>query len=111
MIPWSRSECTIEAKFMENESTLSQDPPKRAFVPRLMLITFTPSSGWSKIQSRPEMIWSVPENDPSSASTLTITSFDAGATPIGATPPFPLTIPATFVPWPLSSRPAPGPLC
>ena len=84
MTPCRRSECTIEAKFFVNAVALSHRPENSAVVPRLMLITFTPYAGWSRMNWRPEMTCWVSAKDPSAASTLTITSFDDGATPTGA---------------------------
>ena len=55
------------------------------------------------------MTCAVLSKDPSAASTRTATTFVDGAMPTGAIVPLPVTIPATFVPCPLSSRAAPAP--
>ncbi len=108
--PLRRSECTIEAKVIVNELELSQVPVKSWFVPRLMLITFALGVLFST-HCRAETMSLVLWNDPSAASTLTATIFVEGATPIGAIVPLLVMIPATFVPWPLSSCALPEPFC
>src|SRR4030095_5382895 len=79
-----------------------------AKVPRLMLTTST-SGRFTMIQFSAAMMSLVQQKVFWAERTLTATIFASGATPTGDTTPSDVTMPATFVPCPLSSSAEPGP--
>src|SRR5687767_11883891 len=93
-----RSALILAANAIVNAFALSQLPANPAFVPRLMLMTWT--FGWLlNTQSSAATTSAVEANELVLSSTLTATYWASGAIPAEAWTPFEAMTPVTQVPW------------